>query len=178
MKHIIFILLLVLSMGQTLRRNYGADLPPGTVLTFAGSACPYGFLKADGAQISRTGYPLLFAAISTNHGAGNGVSTFHLPDYRGRFLRTVDESANLDPDKLTRVAMNAGGAVGNAVGSVQSDELESHFHAINAGQEVGTSSPNQNIDNAAPRWRTGNTAATGGTETRPVNAYVLRCIKY
>jgi microcystin-dependent protein len=42
------------------------------------------------------------AAIGNAFGAGDGSSSFHLPDLRGRFLRGVDGSANVDPDKAPR----------------------------------------------------------------------------
>lgn len=62
-------------------------VPTGSVLPFAGAARPQGFLFCDGAAISRTAYAKLFAAIGTSYGAGNGKTTFNIPDSRGRFWR-------------------------------------------------------------------------------------------
>ena len=58
--------------------------PPGTVAAFAGSAAPEGWLLCDGSAVSRTTYADLYAAIGTTYGAGNGSTTFALPDLRGR----------------------------------------------------------------------------------------------
>jgi hypothetical protein len=58
-------------------------VPTGTVAPFAGAAAPAGYLLAFGQAISRTDYPGLFAVISTTYGAGNGSTTFNLPDLRG-----------------------------------------------------------------------------------------------
>lgn len=60
-------------------------VPPGAVLPYGGSAAPTGYLLCDGAAVSRVTYADLFAAIGENFGAGNGSTTFNLPDLRGRF---------------------------------------------------------------------------------------------
>ncbi len=96
-------------------------VPAGVVLPFAGNTAPKGYLLCDGSVISRATYKSLFDAIGTLHGSGNGSTTFHLPDYRGRFLRGKDGSTGRDPDRGSRTAANAGGATGDNVGSVQGD---------------------------------------------------------
>jgi microcystin-dependent protein len=50
-----------------------------------------GWLKCNGAAVSRSTYAVLFAAIGTLYGAGDGTTTFNLPDYRGEFLRGLDD---------------------------------------------------------------------------------------
>lgn len=57
---------------------------PGVVVEFGGTVAPGGWLLCDGSAVSRTTYSALFNAIGTTHGAGNGSSTFNLPDCRGR----------------------------------------------------------------------------------------------
>jgi len=94
-------------------------MPAGVILPYGGATAPAGWLLCNGAQISRTTYAKLFAAIGTAHGSGNGSSTFHLPDLRGRFLRGRDGGAARDPNRTTRTAANSGGATGDSVGSVQ-----------------------------------------------------------
>lgn len=63
----------------------------GLVFYFPLSSAPAGFLKANGAAVSRTTYADLFGKIGTTYGAGNGSTTFNLPDARGDFLRGLDE---------------------------------------------------------------------------------------
>ena len=63
----------------------GFATPVGTVMMIAGSSIPSGFLLCNGAAISRTTYAKLFAAIGTMYGAGDGATTFNLPDMRDRF---------------------------------------------------------------------------------------------
>ena len=67
-------------------RNYisRALVPTGTVLAFAGSSAPSGFLLCDGRAVSRTTYTSLFSVIGTTYGSGDGSTTFNLPDMRGR----------------------------------------------------------------------------------------------
>jgi len=59
-------------------------VPPGVVLPFAGTSAPAGFLLCGGQAVSRATYAALFAAIGTTFGAGDGSTTFNLPDLRGR----------------------------------------------------------------------------------------------
>ena len=66
------------------RRVSGRRTTPGTIEFTAADKIPTGWLEADGAAVSRTEYPDLFAAIGTTYGAGNGSSTFNLPDLSGR----------------------------------------------------------------------------------------------
>lgn len=59
-------------------------LPPGLIMPYAGGTAPPGYLICDGSAVSRTTYATLFAAIGTAYGAGNGTTTFNLPDLQGR----------------------------------------------------------------------------------------------
>lgn len=72
------------------RLMVGAFIPPsvlpGTLIHYAGRTVPSGWLICNGANVSRTDYAALFAAIGTTYGAGDGSSTFNLPNLNGRFL--------------------------------------------------------------------------------------------
>lgn len=63
----------------------GPNTPPGGIIMYGGSTIPTGWLLCDGSAVSRTAYALLFAAIGTSFGAGDGSTTFNLPDLRDRF---------------------------------------------------------------------------------------------
>lgn len=73
--------------------------PTGGVMPFTGSTPPPGWLIADGSEVSRTQYPDLFAVIGTTYGAGNGTTTFNLPDLRGRVIAGL--GTNPEVDSLT-----------------------------------------------------------------------------
>jgi len=74
--------------------------PPGAVMHFAGPTAPAGWLKRNGAAISRTTYSALFAAIGTIYGAGNGTTTFNLPDDRANFDRGWDDGRGVDAGRV------------------------------------------------------------------------------
>jgi len=74
--------------------NLAGGLPAGAVTDFAGATLPSGWLWCDGSVISRTTYADLFTAISTTYGAGDGSTTFALPDARGRVTAGKDNMDN------------------------------------------------------------------------------------
>jgi len=63
---------------------YAAADPAGRIEQYGGTSAPSGWLQCDGTAYSRTTYARLFAAIATTWGAGDGSSTFNVPDYRRR----------------------------------------------------------------------------------------------
>lgn len=67
-----------------------------------------GWLKANGAAVSRTTYARLFAYYGTKYGTGDGATTFNLPDYRGEFPRFFDDGRGLDSNRSI-TAVQAGG---------------------------------------------------------------------
>lgn len=78
--------------------NIGADsgvCPPGTLIAFAGKNVPEGFLLCNGAAVSRTSYARLYQAIGTLYGAGDGSTTFNLPDLNGRVLQGTNDPAQV-----------------------------------------------------------------------------------
>ena len=132
----------------------------GQVATFAMNTAPSGWLKANGAAVSRTTYAALFTAIGTTFGAGDGSTTFLLPDLRGEFARGWDDGRGIDS--------------GRAFGSAQADEFESHLHV--ATTLVSTAAGGTGaFGNTAG---VGNSGSTGGAETRPRNIALLACIKF
>ena len=136
-------------------------IPSGAVLYFAGQTAPSGWLKANGAAVSRSTYTALFAAIGTTYGTGDGRSTFNLPDLRGEFVRGWDDGRGVDN--------------GRALGSAQADEFKAHTHG-GVPQRAG-----DNDRGGSVSWFSidgiGQTESTGGSETRPRNIALLACIK-
>ena len=104
-------------------------VPTGAIFSFPIETPPTGYLICDGSAISRTTYADLFALLGTTYGAGDGSTTFNLPDYRGRFLRGHDNGAGNDPDASARLD-RGDGTTGDAVGTIQDHDMESHLHQI------------------------------------------------
>ena len=178
----------------------GLSVPAGSVITYAGSSAPAGWLKCNGAAISRSTYSALFAVVGSTYGPGNGTSTFNLPDLRGEFVRGWDDARGIDATR--------------AIGTAQGESYLSHAHSISdpghthgaadAGHAHSYTTSNTNNQAAAGGsaaqsnsgtfgTATGTgyasitvygagtginaTNAAGGTETRPRNVALLYCIK-
>jgi len=108
--------------------------PVGTVLDYAGDTAPSGFLFCYGQEISRIEYSDLFGVIGTFYGAGNGTTTFTLPDYRGRVLVGKDNMGGVAAGRLT-TSVSPSGSILGAVGGEQSHvltvaELPAHTHGV------------------------------------------------
>lgn len=178
--------------------------PPGLVAYFARSTAPTGWLKANGAAVSRAAYADLFAAIGTTFGAGDGFNTFNLPDLRGEFVRGWDDVRGID--------------AGRAFGSAQDDQNRAHTHNGSTdaagGHTHGVNDPGHThsenritftgtgpLDDGVNKYNntltqsgsatTGisiqavgdhshsfTTGSSGGTEARPRNRALLACIKF
>ncbi|MDG3040430.1 phage tail protein [Roseicyclus marinus] len=91
----------------TLAALTAAQVPAGSVIWYAASAAPTGYLKANGALVSRTTYADLFTAIGTTFGVGDGSTTFGLPDLRGEFIRGWDDARGIDSGRVFGSAQNA-----------------------------------------------------------------------
>lgn len=147
--------------------NNGVTLigvPSGAVAHFAMNTAPTGWLKANGALVSRSTYANLFAAIGTTFGSGDGSTTFALPDLRGRFTRNWADDGSIDS--------------GRAFGSAQTDDFKAHTH-LGFEQIAAFSQP---LRGAGTTGFSGSltlqSSSTGGTETRPTNIALLACIKF
>lgn len=68
-------------------KKIGSEVPAGTMQMFAGNTIPAGWLLCDGSAVSRTDYAKLFSAIGTIYGAGNGSTTFALPNLIDRVVQ-------------------------------------------------------------------------------------------
>lgn len=150
-------------------------LPVGASIIWDGDNPPDGFLERDGAAIGRTTYAALFGVIGTRFGAGDGSTTFNLPDNRGEFLRGWDHGRGVDPDRATRTD-RGDGSTGDANGTRQGDSLKSHSHTYDGWEPGGgarvATEPAYTQQSMVP------TSAFGGSETRPRNINVMYCIKY
>jgi prepilin-type N-terminal cleavage/methylation domain-containing protein len=113
--------------------TYGS-LPVATSIEGYWATAPTGFLLEDGSAVSRTTYADLFAVIGTTHGAGDGSTTFNLPDSRGR--TTVNKNAS-DAEFAA-----IGQKTGSKTEQLTTAQMPSHTHVQNAHDH--------NAGNAAP----------------------------
>lgn len=155
------------------------SVPPGTVVYIAGTTIPSGWIKANGALLSRITYSTLFGVIGTTFGAGDGSTTFALPDLRGEFLRGFDDG-------------RGGIDAGRVLGSFQGDAFQGHTHRVTYNASVSGSNVQWSgsvsgfADGGLSMALVARYAETDGTngvpriahETRPRNVALLAIIKY
>jgi microcystin-dependent protein len=160
---------LVSMTKQTLLKHV-ATMPVGAIMPFAGSTVPTGYLLCDGSEVQISLYSELFAVIQYSYRASsllNGLSTFALPDLRGRFPLGADNMNNgltVPSADGTGVLISAGGGPANRVTNITADvvgaasgnqtisldttNLPDHKHSLNDGnaQYYAVGSPASSTD--------------------------------
>lgn len=149
-------------------------IPVGTVfmLFHNPTTVPDGYLKLEGQAVSRVTYQALWSVYGTTYGAGDGSTTFNLPDMRGNFARGFDNGRGFD--------------AGRTFGSYQVDGLKSHNHTSTYQYQKANATPDdQNwshpavADGGSFLTKTfSDVNNTGGTETRPKNLTCIFIVKY
>jgi len=113
------------------------NLPTGALLDWPVAAAPAGFLLCDGSAVSRVVYPDLFGVIGTTYGAGDGSSTFNLPDFQGRVAVMKGTSAAVNAlgknDGQTLTSRTILHSHTNGVTVSHDLTLPDHGHAVNDG---------------------------------------------
>ena len=159
-------------------------MPTSTILPYAGSAAPTGYFLCDGSAKSRTTYAGLFAIIGTTYGAGNGSTTFNIPDLRGRVIAGLDSDSGGFADRLTTgsaadlngrlLGANNGnpGDTGRGTNGAQehlltASELPQHTHTFSGtvsldGTAAGTPPTEIMMDNDGNGTASNVTTANGG----------------
>ena len=171
-----------------------ALLPAGAVMPFAMATAPTGWFSCDGTLLSRTTYALLFAAIGTTFGVGDGSTTFAIPDLRGRFVRSTGTDG-------TATALALGVKQGDMFqdhghsNTATASGVGDHTHSIPANTDPGNTSDRLTYGSAGGTTATVSSAAGAhghtitvtiggadsgdfGAETRPYNMALNYCIKY
>ena len=160
----------------------------GEVAFFARTTPPNGWLKANGAAVSRTTYAALFAAIGTTFGEGDGRSTFNLPDLRGEFVRGLDDGRNVDSGR--RLGTPQGDAIRNITGKLDSSAMGSGNQVLEgkmvASGAIGTTYQQRQWSGDQGVWGEQSVSfdfdasrvVPTANENRPRNVALLACIKY
>jgi len=115
----------------------------GMIMPFAGAAAPANWLTCHGQAVSRTTYAALFAALGVVYGAGDGSTTFNLPDLRGRVIAGKDDMGATSANRLTN---QTGGLGGDGLSTTRSTEthtlttaeLPAHTHSVPSGANAGS----------------------------------------
>lgn len=155
-------------------------VPPGTVIYTASTNAPTGYLKCNGASISKTAYAELFNVIGSTFGSTS--SNFTLPDLRGRFVRSWSDGSTVDSgrtfgsiqlDAIQRIIGNIGEF--NTFAAIKGTST-GPFARTNTTVQTGIGSGNGDMYTKVDYDN--NRVARTANETRPVNISLLACIKY
>jgi hypothetical protein len=138
----------------------------GASVATSGTQSGTHLLGAYGAQIITSGSQSgVHTATAYPFGAGDGTTTFNVPEMRGEFPRGFDDGRLINPRRV--------------LGSFQADELKSHTHTEFAYTAAGGSNPYTALSGSGGLNNLGiQTGAIGGIETRPRNVALLACIKF
>ena len=168
---------------KAIKKLIAALLPTGAVQPFALTAAPSGWLRCYGEAVSRAAYPALFTAIGTTFGAGDGSTTFNLPDIRDDFIRGWSNGTTAFPAR--------------ALGSKEASAVQQHKHVVPLGFNSTETAPFGRtttagkigvgeLDRNNVWWHTNdgsdydgavNAGGVVASETRPRNIALLYCIK-
>lgn len=168
-------------------KSSASGVPAGTVAYFAANAVPAGWLKANGATVSRTAYAALFLAIGTTYGAGDGATTFVLPDCRGEFLRGLDDGRGVDEGRIIGSKQIGSITGGYPLGSSATFGLGTSSAAT--GKNTANGWDKANLSDFPEAYYGGASGTVGKATTqavldsyfgvtRPRNVAMLACIKF
>lgn len=151
-----------------------ASLPVGTIVPFGAISIPSGWLECNGAAVSRATYADLFASIGTTYGAGDGSTTFNVPDLRGRSSIGQGTGAGLTP----RVIGATGGEESHALSTT---EMPAHTHVTRITSDTLTGSNNstagQSDGTASADWTSQSAGGGASHNNMPpfvVTAYIIK----
>lgn len=146
--------------------------PVGTIIAMAYTGVPAGYLHCNGAAVSRTTYAALFALLGTYYGAGDGNSTFNLPNTVAKFLEGGVAAGTYYPAGLPNITGVVGAAYFAALPSTGAFSPTLDVATLDAGGAISNFS---NITFDASR----STSIYGASETvQPPALTVIFCIKY
>nr|DAQ47247.1 MAG TPA: Baseplate wedge protein [Caudoviricetes sp.] len=158
-----------------LRRPSSGSTPAGSVQMFAGATAPPGYAICDGGAVSRTDNPNLFAAVGVAYGAGDGSTTFNLPNLKGR-VPVGQDAAQSEFNALGK----AGGAKTHTLTEAQMP-VHSHPQYVTANSGSEAIRRDYASDGGSARFPQGaNTGNAGGGQAHNnlqpyvVMSYIIR----
>lgn len=169
------------------RTNLGIDAtlfnPTGSIIAFAGNTLPDGYLLCDGSKVSRTTYKKLFDVIGTTYGAGDGKTTFTLPNLIDRFLEGSSVAGRYLAAGLPNIIGKTKAAYGENNKTTNVGALQTEIYTIGSAsgrQDGGNSSDGEPIQSAILTFNASksNTIYGQSSTVQPSALTCKFCIKY
>jgi len=154
--------------------DLASGAPTGSILDYAGTVAPSGYLNCNGAAVSRTVYANLFAAIGTVWGVGDGSSTFNLPNLS---RRTTIGSGGTSTSTISNIVGSTGGAETH---TLITSEMPAHTHTVPTNTSNFSASSGRAITGASSAGVDPITSSMGGGEAHnnmQPSAVVMKIIK-
>lgn len=140
--------------------------PAGAVIGYAGTSAPGGWLFCYGQAVSRATYADLFTAIGETYGPGDGVTTFNLPDLRGRAVAGQDDMGGVSANRLTGLTNGVDGDTLGASGGLESFTLaQANLPSFNLDTSSFTGSVGTSLNNGTNVTRNLNTGTDNNNQT-------------
>ncbi len=169
-------------------------VPSGSIVAYGVATAPSGWLICDGAAVNRTTYAALFAVIGETYGAGNGSTTFNVPDLRGRAPFGKDDMGSGAASRITTGGAQAvnGAALGTGGGAqditLTTAQMPAHTHTITlsmyqacaassgcyAGPLTSCNPFCSNTSAYSSASTTGSSAAHGNLPPLQITAYIIK----
>ena len=137
--------------------------PAGTIVAFAGTTAPAGWALCYGQAIDRSSNADLFGSIGTTYGAGNGSTTFNLPDLRGRSIFGLDNMGGTAAGRLGSSLLNLGAGAGSDSATLAVENLAAHTHTFTGTLISTTTNSHSHTYYDAYFAESGGSASYGGS---------------
>lgn len=156
------LIVLALVMMSMFKVSAQGEMIIGQICMFSGNFAPYGWLYCEGQELSISQYEVLYTVIGTTYG-GDGISTFKLPDFRGRVPIHTSQTHPL------------GQSGGEATHTLTTNEIPSHTHALGSNSvALAASSANGTVNSPKNNYYAVNTksgneySTTTNTQTNAI----------
>lgn len=150
-------------------------VPTGCIMEYPSMISPVGWRNCDGSELSRTGFPELYALLGTKFGAGNGIDTYNLPDFRGKSAvgaglgigltaRSIGDIGGVENVTLTIAQIPSHTHTASQPAHIHSVHDPTHAHSIaDGGHSHGLGDPGHTHDTFYEQHYGGNAVGGPGT---------------
>jgi microcystin-dependent protein len=147
-------------------------IPTATIVPWSSASVPSGFLECNGQTVSRSTYAALFAIVGTTYGAGDGSTTFAVPDLQDNVAVGKSNNKALASTGGANTVTSTGNVAGStANATLSTPQLASHSHPFNVRTPAGDNNSVAQRGYNGPSGTAGtNNAGSGGGHSHNMSA--------